>query len=92
MKINENQRIGNINKYTQNNESRPLNGTEKKKRKDEVQISAEAKELLENTNGLERSEHRKHIEELKRSVDAGTYRVDAHKIADKLYPYLRSNK
>lgn len=89
MKINENQRIGNINKYTQNNESRSVNGTEKKKRKDEVQISSEAKELLENTTGLESSKQRKHIEELKRSVDAGTYRVDARKIADKLYPYLR---
>ena len=89
MKINENQRIGSINKYKQTSESKSVSGVNKKKLKDEVQISAEAKELLENTNGLQGTEHRKHIEALKQSVAAGTYRVDANKIADKLYPYLR---
>ncbi|MDQ0891964.1 negative regulator of flagellin synthesis FlgM [Paenibacillus sp. V4I9] len=92
MKINENQRIGNINKYIQNNESRSVNGTEKKKRKDEVQISAEAKELLENTSAVRSNEQNQRIQELKESVSAGTYHVEARKIADKLYPYLRDNK
>ncbi|SDO61737.1 anti-sigma-28 factor, FlgM family [Paenibacillus sp. yr247] len=92
MKINENQRIGNINKYIQNNESRSVNGTEKKKRKDEVQISAEAKELLESTSAVRSNEQNQRIQELKESVSAGTYHVEARKIAEKLFPYLRNNK
>lgn len=89
MKINENQRIGNINKYIQNNESRSVNGTEKKKRKDEVQISAEAKELLENTSAVRSNEQNQRIQELKESVSAGTYHVEARKIAEKLFPYIK---
>ncbi|KRE38787.1 flagellar biosynthesis anti-sigma factor FlgM [Paenibacillus sp. Soil724D2] len=92
MKINENQRIGNINKYMQNNESRTVNGTEKKKRKDEVQISAEAKELLENTSVVRSNEQNQRIQELKESVSTGTYHVEARKIAEKLFPYIRNNK
>ena len=89
MKINENQRIGNINKYIQNNESRSVSGTEKKKRKDEVQISAEAKELLENTSAVRSNEQNQRIQELKESVSAGTYHVEARKIAEKLFPYIK---
>ncbi|MBP1965796.1 flagellar biosynthesis anti-sigma factor FlgM [Paenibacillus aceris] len=89
MKINENQRIGNINKYIQSNENRSVNGTEKKKRKDEVQISAEAKELLENASAVRSNEQKQRIQELKESVSAGTYHVEARKIAEKLFPYIK---
>lgn len=89
MKINENQRIGSINKYKQTSESRSVSGTDKKKLKDEVQISTEAKELLGNASAVRSSEQNQRIEELKESVSSGTYHVEAGKIAEKLFPYIK---
>jgi negative regulator of flagellin synthesis FlgM len=86
MKINDTQRIGSINPYKRSNDHKAVGGSDKKGKKDEVQISQEAKELL-GAQGTE--EQRKRIEELKRSVAAGTYHVDARKIAEKLYPYIK---
>ena len=60
------------------------------KRKDEVHISAEAKELLGIQNKrMSDPAFQKRLEELKQSVSAGTYHVDARKIAEKLFPYLK---
>ncbi|MDT2192569.1 flagellar biosynthesis anti-sigma factor FlgM [Paenibacillus larvae] len=53
--------------------------------KDEVQILAEAKELLD----AREPERQKRIEELKQAVSAGTYQVDARKLAEKLLPFIK---
>ncbi len=87
MKINETNRIGALNPYQKQAESR-AGGTGKAKQKDEVQISAAAKEMLTTSkaSGADRIEH---IEKLKKSVASGTYHVEAGKIAEKLLPYLK---
>ncbi|WP_042170087.1 flagellar biosynthesis anti-sigma factor FlgM [Paenibacillus gorillae] len=89
MKINEPQRIGALNNYLKQNESRAA-GTSQKRQKDNVQISAEAKEMLSSSQaqGTERS---KQIEQLKQEVSSGTYHVEAGKIAEKLMAYFKSD-
>ncbi|MDF2837335.1 MAG: anti-sigma-28 factor, FlgM [Paenibacillus sp.] len=87
MKINESNRIGGTNPYSKQADFR-AESAKKAKQKDEVQISAEAKEMLTTSklNGTERAEQ---LEQLKKSVASGTYHVDAGKIAEKLLPYLK---
>ncbi|GGD92271.1 flagellar biosynthesis anti-sigma factor FlgM [Paenibacillus nasutitermitis] len=90
MKINETQRIGAVNPYQKQSEQRAGN-TERKRQTDEVQISAEAQEMLSysRTNQTDKS---KRIDELKQEVSTGNYHVDAGKIAEKLLPYLTDKK
>ncbi|MDQ6422508.1 flagellar biosynthesis anti-sigma factor FlgM [Paenibacillus sp. LHD-117] len=87
MKINETNRIGGANPYQKQSEFRANEG-KKTKQKDEVQISAAAKEML-STSKLGSSERAERINELKQSVASGTYHVEAGKIAEKLLPYLK---
>lgn len=87
MKINEGKRIGAANPYAKQNEMRSDN-TKKAKQKDEVQISAAAKEML-STSKLNDAERGERINELKRAVASGTYHVDSGKIAEKLLPFIR---
>lgn len=89
MKINEPNRIGALNPYQKQNESR-ISETNKSKKKDEVQISAAAKELA--TSQASSAERAKQLEELKQAVSTGTYHVEAGKIAEKLFPYLNNNQ
>nr|WP_248931062.1 flagellar biosynthesis anti-sigma factor FlgM [Paenibacillus hamazuiensis] len=88
MKINGTNRIGNVNEYKKSLESRTANTAGKKdKAKDQVEISATAKELL-GSQGTEQAKER--IEQLKNSVAAGTYHVEAKKIAEKLLPFIEN--
>jgi len=86
MKINESNRIGALNAYQKQAGSRVDQA--KARKKDEVQISAAAKEML-TTSQLNNAERKQHIEQLKQSVASGTYRVEAGKIAEKLLPYIQ---
>lgn len=61
------------------------NAGKSESRRDVVRISSEAKELAAE-NRAERTER---IQELKRSVSEGTYKVDAHKIAEKLLNFFK---
>lgn len=91
MKINETQRVGPINPYRRNADAYTAHTVNKKeKQKDEVQISSEALELLgakevESAQGV-RSQK---LEDLKQAVSTGTYHVDARKIAEKLWPFVK---
>lgn len=88
LKINETNRIGGAtNPYHKQNELR-LDDRKQARRKDEVQISAAAKEML-TTSQASSPERRKYIDQLKQSVASGTYHVEAGKIAEKLLPYLK---
>lgn len=90
MKINDSQRVGAVNPYNKTNENRSANAADKKpKPKDQVEISPEAKELQEATGAVQTEEQARRIEELKNSVSAGTYHVDARKLAEKLFPYFK---
>lgn len=87
MKINETQRIGAYRTQQQHSEPR-TNQSSVKRRKDEVQFSAEAMELL-SANRAEDPGRAKRIESLKHEVSSGTYKVDAGKLAEKLLPFVR---
>ncbi len=88
MKLNEIGRIAGIQKYASGNGHRSEQASPPR-RKDEVSISPEAKELLESQR-MNQAELAQRLSELKSSVSAGTYSVDAGKLADKLLPYLKS--
>ncbi|MDP5275880.1 flagellar biosynthesis anti-sigma factor FlgM [Chengkuizengella axinellae] len=86
MKINKINPVNAIQNYRQQQDIHQEKKTSKKSmQRDEVQISPEAKELL-NTKPTGREEK---IESLKESVSNGTYHVDAGKIAEKLLPYFK---
>jgi negative regulator of flagellin synthesis FlgM len=82
MKINDIQRTGAVNPYRKTNDAQLAQAEAKKaKKKDEVNISPEAKELQGSTST-------KQVEDLKQSYLTGTYHVEASKIAEKLLPYI----
>jgi len=83
MKIQDINSAGAIRQYRRNVELHSDRVGRKEAARDEVRISEEAKGLLEADQ--ERVER---IQELKRSVQAGTYHVDARKVAEKLLPYI----
>jgi negative regulator of flagellin synthesis FlgM len=83
MKINDTQRIAAANTYRKSNEDRIIQTEGKKhKKKDEVNISPEAKQLL-GASGTKQQ-----VDDLKQSYLTGTYHVEASKIAEKLLPYI----
>lgn len=89
MKINEPQRVGAIQSYNRNQQQAASSQTERKKQKDEVHISAEAKELQQSSETAPGQDvRRQQIESLKKAVSSGTYHVEAGKIAEKLLRYL----
>ncbi|MNF09875.1 Anti-sigma-28 factor, FlgM [compost metagenome] len=64
----------------------------KSTRKDEVSISDEAIQLLQAQNtGKNDPERALKIDNLKQQVSAGTYQVDASKLAEKLAPYFKQS-
>lgn len=88
MKINDSQRIGAYRMYQNTSEHRTEHTTGKK-RKDEVQISAEAKELLGAQGAAEDPSRARRIENLKNAVSTGTYYVDSSKLAESLLPFFK---
>lgn len=90
MKINGTNRVGAMNQYQKNHEALSTSAAGKPgKKKDQVEISSEAKELLGSTNTLATEKSKEKIESLKSSVAAGTYKVDARLLAEKLFPFIK---
>jgi len=91
MKINEFNRAGAVNPYRKNNEA-TAGGHVKNRHmaKDQVQISAEAKEMLEAQASSDPARAER-IAELKQAVQDGTYHVPAGQVADKLLRYLMND-
>lgn len=88
MKINDSNRINGVSKtYQVQNEYRK-DDSRKARIKDEVQISQTAQKML-NSSRAEHPERAAYINQLKESVQTGTYHVEAGKIAEKLLPYLK---
>lgn len=90
MKINETGRVGAINNYQRQVESQRKDSDLKARRKDEVSISTEAKELLKAQETAQDPARAERIEDLKSQVSSGTYKIDAGALADKLAPYFKS--
>lgn len=89
MKINESGRLTSLNAYRNHLKARETKTSDKGLRaKDDVRISQEAKELLEVQRSGDAGRAQR-IAELKSSVQAGTYHVEAQRIAEKLLPFLK---
>lgn len=86
MKVSQIQQIQSVQKYRSNQE-RTSNAIKRKEDKEEkVEISQEAKELLQHAKGnLERMNK---LQQLKQEIASGTYEVDVNKLAEKLLPHL----
>ncbi|MFF2912238.1 flagellar biosynthesis anti-sigma factor FlgM [Paenibacillus sp. NPDC057934] len=92
MKINETGRINAINPYQRSAESQRQEQMKKNSRKDEATFSDEALKLLQAQNsGKVDADRAVKIESLKQQVSAGTYQVDAAKLAEKLAPYFKQS-
>jgi|GEM_PF-221398 flagellar biosynthesis anti-sigma factor FlgM len=93
MKINETQRLGAVNPYRNKSDLRAAQTGSKQKR-DNLQISSEAMEMLQSQNveNAKSPERQRQIDELKQQVSTGTYHVESGKLAEKLLPYLYRNK
>lgn len=90
MKINGTNRIGAVNQYMKSQEAYHASGAGKTgKKKDQVEISSEAKELLETHNSASAEKAREKVEALKSAVADGTYKVDARSLAEKLLPFIK---
>lgn len=87
MKINDINRINGINKgYQQQMDYRK--DSKQAFKKDEVQISQEAQEMLESSRA-ENSSRAEHVKALKHAVQSGTYHVEAGKLAERLLPFFK---
>lgn len=92
MKINETGRINAINPYQRSADAQRQEQMKKSTRKDEVSISDEAIQLLQAQNTSKTDAERAlKIDSLKQQVSAGTYQVDAAKLAEKLAPYFKQS-
>ncbi|CAH1054247.1 flagellar biosynthesis anti-sigma factor FlgM [Paenibacillus pseudetheri] len=89
MKINETGRINAMNPYQRSADAQRQEQMKKSSRKDEVSISDEAIQLLQAQNSGNDAERALKIDSLKQQVSAGTYQVDAAKLAEKLAPYFK---
>lgn len=89
MKINDTQRIGAYRTYQQQSDIR-ASQTSGKRRKDEVQFSAEAMELLRAREPVTDPDRAKRIEQLKNDVATGNYYVEDKLIIEKLLPFFKS--
>jgi negative regulator of flagellin synthesis FlgM len=88
MKINGNDRIGSVNPYKKSQDVHQSASRSKlEKKKDQVEISSEGKELLE-TQAIGTTSQEK-IESLKKEVSTGMYHVSAQLLADKIFPFLK---
>ncbi|WP_128896372.1 flagellar biosynthesis anti-sigma factor FlgM [Longirhabdus pacifica] len=91
MKINDTNRVSALNHYRKQSHDYQAQTDKLGKKKDQLQISSQAKEMLEiqaseKINSIEKQER---LEQLKEEVNSGTYRVADEKLVDKLLPYFR---
>ncbi len=86
MKINDINRAGSIQSYRNQSLGNGIAPHNKGKARDEVHISAEAKQLLgsQEVDPIRAGK----VAKLKQAVSTGTYHIEANKVAEKLLPYL----
>jgi len=92
MKINDSQRLASLQAYRTGTQpkdaARGVKGSGVV-RKDDVQISFAAKELLQEAQAGQQTDRAQKLEQLRAAVENGSYKVDAEKIAEKLLKYLK---
>lgn len=76
-----------INPYKANELQVKKSAQHQSAQKDKLEISSEAKQLSEITS--HRAERKAHVQKIKEQIDAGTYEVNAEKIAKSLLKYYQ---
>lgn len=87
MKINDSNRIAQVQKYQQANRLTDKDqsaGQAAYAKHDGVSISPEALEKARKLSQAESSEHTEHIAEVKRQIQEGTYHVDTNAVVRKM--------
>ncbi|MFJ9501216.1 flagellar biosynthesis anti-sigma factor FlgM [Brevibacillus centrosporus] len=92
MRINEPNRIGMINAYNKTGNSQIGKSGKIPMGKDEVNISTEALEMLKQLEDPDSPQRREKVDQLKKQVEEGTYRVPSEKIAEKFLSFWQKNK
>lgn len=89
MRINDVNRAGGIQPYKKVQPSK-TDGYDVKKpaNRDDVQISTEAQQALQNAKLQNVGATDERLAELKKAIANGTYQVDAKQLAERLLPYL----
>lgn len=59
--------------------------------RDTIEISDMAKKIHQISSGEDPMQNKK-VEELKKSINSGTYKVDTEKLAQKIYQALKENR
>jgi negative regulator of flagellin synthesis FlgM len=91
MKVNKPTGASLINSYLKQNQKPSLEQGKISSKKDQVQISDQAKAMLENKVTVEPARQEK-VSQLKREVQSGEYKVDSQKVAEKLYQFWFNEK
>jgi len=90
LKINGTNPVGPVNPYKKSQDALTAQSAGKTgRKKDQVEISDEAKELLESQNPAAAERAREKVEALKKSVSDGTYKIDARALAEKIFPFIK---
>lgn len=89
MRINEPNRAGMINAYNKTGAAPVGKSGKIPMGKDEVKISTEALEMLKQVEDPNAPERREKVEQLKKQVEEGTYRVSSEKIAEKFLSFWK---
>lgn len=89
MKVNGVPRVGGVNPYSRQEPKQTEVKGKREGRKDEVNISPQAQELLE-AQGAASDLRAQKLHEIKTALSNGTYQVEARQIAEKLFPYIKS--
>lgn len=89
MRINEPNRVGMISAYNKSGASQVSKAGKIPMGKDEVNISTEALEMLKQVEESNAPARREKVEQLKKQVEEGTYRVPSEKIAEKFLSFWK---
>ncbi|MED4911315.1 flagellar biosynthesis anti-sigma factor FlgM [Brevibacillus centrosporus] len=87
MRINEPNRVGMINAYNKTGNAHVGKTGKIPMGKDEVNISTEALEMLKQVEDPDSPQRREKVDQLKKQVEEGTYRVSSDKIAEKFLSF-----
>lgn len=90
MKINKPTGVAMVNPY----QKQPHSFSEKHKsaaKRDQLQISDEAKFMLVETQDPIRPDRKEKVEKLKVEIESGNYQIDNHKVAERLYQFWFKN-
>lgn len=89
MRINEPNRIGMINAYNKSGNTPVGKSSKIPMGKDKVDISTEALEMQKQVEDPNSPQRKEKVDQLKKQVEEGSYRVSSEKIAEKLLSFWK---